>query len=116
LGPIKAQKFVDFVCFESGRSELGKLLKEVKLIETYGNEQYIGRVTFTGCRPDDEVANYLISKGYDPYGSFSSITKYVVRPNDSFNSSTVEKALKNNVPIISINGNNIIDLLKSNIK
>lgn len=116
LGPIKAQKFVDFVCSERGKSELGKLLKEVKLIETYGNEQYIGRVTFTGCRSDDETAGYLISIGYDPYGSFSSATKYVVRPNDSFTSSTVEKALKNNIPIISINENNIIDLLRSNIK
>ena len=85
------------------RKEIEKLLKEVVLIPTYGeNKNSKGDIVFTGCRPDETTKLYLSEKGYNPTDSWSSRAKYLVVPNYNYSSSKVVKANIKNIPIISL--------------
>lgn len=101
IGEITAGLIVEWFDDKDKRKELNKLLKEVTLIETYGKtSESKGDIVFTGCRPNAELADYITAAGYKPSDNWTSKAKYLVIPDQDFNSSKVGKALSKNIPII----------------
>lgn len=64
------------------------------------NRSVKGRVTLTGTR-DEKLISYLQEKGYE-VSDFSSKTIALVIPYMGFRSSKVDKALKNRIPVYTI--------------
>lgn len=116
IGPTKAEFLVSYLKDTSQRVEIQKILSEVSLYETYGNEGTKGRIIFTGCRPSDELINILSSKGYEVSDSWSNKAKYLVIPSDDYESNKVTKAKDKGVQIISINGKDPITSITRSIK
>lgn len=114
IGDTMARIFIEYLKDNKRMSEFKKLLKEVILVETYGIGYPNGRVSFTGCRPTDEVAELLRRNGYEPTTSWSSKVRYVIAPSN-FSSSTTEHANINHVPIIVYDKNNPVEGLKNSI-
>lgn len=101
IGEITAGLIVEWFDDKEKRKELEKLLKEVTLISTYGHKiSSKGDIVFTGCRPDKEISNYIISNGYNPTDNWTSKAKYLVVPKHEYSSSKVVKANNKNIPII----------------
>ena len=103
IGPSKADTLLDVLKDPKQTKSIMKILKEVTLYETYGGPVYTnGRVTFTGCRPDDEMMQSLRANGYEPSSSWSDKhTKYLVVPSASYESAKVTTARSKNIPIIT---------------
>lgn len=117
IGNLKANKIIIYFKNPKSFSELKKLLKEVRLVESYGADNgFKGRITFTGCRPSDDLSNYLKKNGWKPDNWSDKETKYLVIPKDDFESSKVLKARELNIPIISLNNNDPLEVLQSKIK
>ena len=101
IGNIKAKILIDYFKEQTSRKELDKLLKEVTLYESYGNKSN-KRIVFTGCRPTDEMISNLGKQGYDATDKWSaSSTKYLIVPNEDYESSKVKDARKLNIPILT---------------
>lgn len=117
IGDITVNKLIEYLKDPKRQSELKKLLKQVTLYETYGSNEYSnGRVVFTGCRPSDEVIDLLSKNGYESSSSWSSgKTKYVIAVTSDYESGTTAKAKESNIPIIGINGDDMIKVIKSSI-
>lgn len=96
--------------------ELLNLLKEVQLYESFTGDKYKGRVTFTGCRPTEEVIELLRRNNWNPANWSDKETKYLVIPNDDYESSKVTKA-KNiqGIKIIALNNKDQFDVIKHEI-
>lgn len=118
IGPSKSKELIEYLKDKKQIKRLMKLLKEVTLYETFGGPVYTnGRVTFTGCRPDDETTTLLRAKGYEPSGSWSDkSTRYLVIPSDGYISAKVTTANSKGIPIIAINERNMADVLRGIIK
>ena len=103
IGPSKADTLLDVLKDPKQIKSIMKILKEVTLYETYGGPVYKnGRVTFTGCRPDDEMMQSLRANGYEPSSSWSDKhTKYLVVPSAAYESAKVITARSKNIPIIT---------------
>lgn len=79
-----------------------KCLSEMNIISTYGIKQG-STIRYTGCRPDESLTNYLMSKGYDarPDAGVTKDTDVLVVPYIGFTSSKVSKA-GDNTKIVDI--------------
>ena len=118
IGTAKASELIKFIQDDSQWKEIQKLIKkELSIHESYGETQYNnGRVTFSGCRPTDDIIDILKRYGYDATYSWSDkSTKYLVIPKDGYTSSKVASAINKNVPIIPINGRDLINVLREYI-
>lgn len=102
IGPAKSNTLTDALKDPKQLKSIKKILKEVTLYETYGGPVYTnGRVTFTGCRPDDKMMQSLRARGYEPSGSWSDkSTKFLVVPSDQYESAKVTTARSKNIPVI----------------
>ena len=79
------QDIIQYVTFKS-TTDMGKSVK--------------GRVTLTGTR-DEKLISYLQEKGYE-VNDFSSKTIALVIPYEGFVSSKVPKAIRNGIPVYTI--------------
>ena len=116
IGESKADSLIEYLKDAKSRIELTKLLDEVKLHQTYGNNVSNGKIVFTGCRPSADLELLLRSNGWEPTDSWTNKASYLIVPTDDYESSKVSKAKSNNIPIIAINDNDPIDILRKNIK
>lgn len=116
IGQTKAEFLVNYLKDTIQRVEIQKILSEVSLYETYGNEGLKGRIVFTGCRPSNELVNILSNKGYEASDSWSNKAKYLIVPFDSYESNKVTKAKDKGIQIISINGKDPISVIMKSIK
>lgn len=116
IGPATVKIFIEFIKDTTEMKMLNKLLKEVTLIPTYGAAATQGRVTFSGCRPNDAAVKYLKGIGYDASDSWSNKdTKYLVIPHTGYQSSKVATAMSKGIPIIALDDMDIISALKNTI-
>lgn len=102
IGPNKASLMVDYVKDTDNRTELIKLIDEVNLVRSYNanGASSLGRIVFTGCRPDDEMKDFIESRGYEASDSWINTAKMLVIPFDGYTSSKVGKAQSRNIPIV----------------
>ena len=102
IGPSKADGLIDVLKDRKRLKAIRRILKEVSLYETYGGPVYTqGRITFTGCRPDDQLQQTLRARGYEPSGSWSDkLTKILVVPANDYESAKVSTARTKNIPIV----------------
>ena len=101
IGALKARALTEAYKDAKSRKEIDKLLKEVVLIASYGGEVK-KCVVFTGCRPNDEIDQYLNQHGYESSDSWINSAAYLVIPREGYQSSKVGKATSRNIPIITI--------------
>lgn len=101
IGAAKAQLLLDYLKDPDTRKELPKLLKEVTLIPTYGSIEK-PRIVFTGCRPTDEDMILIDSINATASDNWSNKAKCLIIPHDGYESSKVSKAIKLNIPIMTI--------------
>jgi len=117
IGDLKAEALVNQLKDTKFRIELLKLMEEVTLSQSFGNNNTSnGKIIFSGCRPNSDVELLLSTNGWEASDSWSNKAKYLVIPTDDFTSNKVEKAKANNIPIIALNGNDPIDVLRRHIK
>ena len=117
IGDLKAEALIKFLKDIKFRNELIKLLDEVTLYQTYGEGGNVnGKIVFSGCRPSPDVELLLKSNNWEVSDSWSNKAQYLVIPDSNFTSNKVEKAKDINIPIIAIDGNNPIDVLRKHIK
>lgn len=102
IGESKSELLINYFKDTKKRSEFFKLLEEIKLESSF-NKINNKKIVFTGCRPDQELINYLQSKGYDYSDNWVNSASYLVVPNKEFYSSKIDKADKHNVKIVTIN-------------
>lgn len=104
IGPSKSNQLVKYVEDNKNRKELQSILKEVKLIQTFGSDKLTnGRVVFTGCRPTDEVVSALANFGYEATGDWANSAKCLVIPKEGYESAKVNDAIELQIPIITKN-------------
>ena len=103
VGDITADNIIVLLKDKKFMTDVNRILKEVVLSQSYGGIGYPnGVITFTGCRPDDELIYQIKSKGYNPSGSWSDkLTKILVVPSDVYESAKVTTARTKHVPIIT---------------
>lgn len=113
----KAETMVSYVKDVKKRIELLKLIEVLSIIETYRQEKIPskGRIVFTGCRPSDDLVSTLKDNNWDPSGSWSKQAKYLIIPEDGYESDKVTSALAAGIPIIALNGNDPIEVIKKSI-
>ena len=102
IGESKSELLINYFKDSKKRSEFFKLLEEIKLESSF-NKINNKKIVFTGCRPDQELINYIQSKGYDYSDNWINSASYLVVPNKEYHSSKIDKADKHNVKIITIN-------------
>lgn len=113
VGEITCNQIIKYLKDPKTISEFKKLMKEVNLTQSYvDGKVFKGRITFTGCRPSDEVASYLYDHDWKAASWSDSETKYLVIPTDDYESSKVTKATSLGIPIISLKDRDMIDALK----
>lgn len=102
IGPSKTDVLIEVLKDKKQINEIQKILKEVVLRETFGGQVYTnGRVTFTGCRPDEEMIRVLRAHGYEPSDSWSDrSTKMLVVPSYDYTSAKVATATSKGIPIV----------------
>ena len=114
IGDSKASMLIDYLKNSKNYKELLKLFNEVTLYSTYGNNKTSkGKVIFSGCRPNSEISELLINAGYEPSDSWNNSAKCLIVPNSNFESSKTEKARSKNIPIIAIDSNNPLTIIKN---
>ena len=117
IGESKSETLISYLKDTKFRVELQKLMEELTLYQTYGSEETSkGRIVFSGCRPSSDVELLLTSNGWEPSESLNSKAKYLVIPTSGFESTKVDKAKANNIPIIAINDRDPIDVLRNMLK
>lgn len=103
VGDKTAEQLVNYFKDPKSMREINKLFREVKLNETYGSINFKGRVTFTGCRPNDDLSVKIRNAGYNPTDGWSDKeTKFLIVPSLDYDKGKVSKALEKGIPIISI--------------
>ena len=102
IGDSKAKLLIDYFKDGKKRSEFFKLLEEVKLQSSF-DKVAKKKIVFTGCRPNQELIDFMNDKGYEYSDNWVNSASYLVIPNKEFHSSKIDKADKNNVKIISLN-------------
>lgn len=102
IGESTALSITDWMKDERRRNELQKLLKEVKLEQTFSTSSTPsnGVVVFSGCRPSEAIIKILAKHGYKTSDSWINSAKVLVVPNNTFESSKVTKAKSMNVKIM----------------
>lgn len=115
IGLAKSEDLIVYMKDSVYRSELLKLLQEVRLISSYGEIAAKGRIVFSGCRPSLELQEYLKNKGWDASPSWSMKAKYLIIPSEEFTSDKVEKAKNLGIPIISMPNGITVKELKEKI-
>lgn len=103
IGDSTASSIIGWLKNENGRKELEKLLKEVKLQETFtANKQvYKGTIVFTGCRPSPFIKETLLKHEYKPSDTWVNSAKALIVPSLEYTSKKVNDATNMNIPIIS---------------
>ena len=116
IGELKAESLVNYLKDIKFRNEILKLLEEVTLYQTYGESNATkGKIVFSGCRPSPDVELLLTSNEWEATESWTNKASYLVIPRADFESTKVEKARANNIPIIIIGDNDPIDVLRNNL-
>ena len=116
IGEITANALINTLKDSKFNHELFKLLNEVRLQQTYGyNIISNGKIVFSGCRPSPDLELLLRNNNWEPTDSWTNKAKYLVIPKSDYESTKVDKAKGNNIPIIAINGKNPIDVLRNYI-
>lgn len=118
IGDKKAEIFVDYLKDTKNRIELLKLIDVLSIAETFNRNKIPskGRIVFTGCRPSEELASILKDHNWEPTDAWSKKAKYLVIPTKDYESSKVTAATESGIPIISIDGNDPLEVLKKSIK
>jgi NAD-dependent DNA ligase len=117
IGDAKAKVLVDYLKDPVTRKELPKLLKEIIIQETYGNNNSSkGKIVFSGIRPDETNELLITNKGWEVSDAWNNKASYLVIPHAGYESTKVEKAKSAGVPIIPIgDGNSLMKILEKNI-
>lgn len=102
IGESKAMLLIDYLKDSKNRNDLVKLLEEVSISESFSTTESKGKIVFTGCRPNDDLEEYIKSLGYESSDSWNNSAKCLVVPDLSYSSSKVGKAKDKNIPIIGI--------------
>lgn len=118
IGDKKAEIFVDYLKDTKNRIELLKLIDVLSIAETFNRNKIPskGRIVFTGCRPSEELASILKDHNWEPTDAWSKKAKYLIVPTKDYESSKVIAATESGIPIISIDGNDPLEVLKKSIK
>lgn len=118
IGDKKAEIFVDYLKDTKNRIELLKLIDVLSIAETFNRNKIPskGRIVFTGCRPSEELASILKDHNWEPTDAWSKKAKYLVIPTKDYESGKVTAATESGIPIISIDGNDPLEVLKKSIK
>lgn len=117
IGGLKAEALIEYLKDPKFKNDLLKLLNEVTLYQTYGSiNTSNGKIVFSGCRPSADLELLLKSNNWEPSDSWTNKAKYLVIPTSDYTSGKTEKAKDNNIPIIAIDGNDPIDVLRKHIK
>lgn len=103
VGDKTCEQIISYFKDQKCLNELNILLKEIQLYESFTGKSFKGRVTFTGCRPSDEIIKFLREKDYNAAPWSDKETKYLVVPNINYQSSKVDKAKELGIPIIILN-------------
>ncbi len=114
IGDTMASSLINTLSDKNIIKEINGILKEVILRPSYGINNYQnGRITFTGCRPSDELIKIIKDHKMNVSSSWSDKeTKILVVPNMEYNSNKVAMANRKKIPIIPINEiSNVIDKL-----
>lgn len=117
IGDKKAEALIDYLKDTKSRIELIKLISVLSIIETFNQTKIPskGRIVFTGCRPSEELVNILKDHNWDPSDSWSKKAKYLIIPSKDYESSKVASATAAGIPIISIDGSDMLEVLKKSI-
>lgn len=118
IGDKKAEIFVDYLKDTKNRIELLKLIDVLSIAETFNRNKIPskGRIVFTGCRPSEELASILKDHNWEPTDAWSKKAKYLVIPTKDYESGKVTAATESGIPIISIDGDDPLEVLKKSIK
>lgn len=117
IGESKAEVLISYLKDIRFKHELLKLLDEVTLHQTYGSIAGTnGKIVFSGCRPSADLELLLRSNNWEPTDSWSNKAKFLVIPSSDYTSNKVDKARENNIPIITIDGNDPIDVLRKHVR
>lgn len=111
LGEAKSNILIDYFKNKDNRKEFFKTIEEIQLIPSYGKNENKEKIVFSGCRPNDELINYLNNTNYEATDSWNNSAKYLVIPTDNYTSSKVGKAKSKNIPIIALNNQSQIDVI-----
>ena len=105
IGDTMANSLISTLSNKDIIKEINGILKEVVLHPSYGGPIYTnGRITFTGCRPSDELVKIIHAHKMDASGSWSDkTTKILVVPNSEYNSAKVVTANRKKIPVVPIN-------------
>jgi NAD-dependent DNA ligase len=98
----KAELLIDYLKEPVNRIEIQKLIDELSIYETHG-EEFVskGTVVFSGHR-DESLRKSLISKGYTVNDSWTNKAAYLVVKDKNDESTKIIKAKERNIPILSI--------------
>ena len=100
IGPEKCATLLDWLSKEENRKELQKLLKELDVTSSFGVKTQ-NKISFTGWRPAPNVVEKLRERGWAVQDGVTKDTMYLVIPEEGFHSGNVDKAIKNEVNIIT---------------
>lgn len=113
VGDITCNQIINYLKNPQTTIELKKLFKEVKLIPSFvEGKVFKGRVTFTGCRPTNDVVAFLYDKDWKAESWSDKETKYLVIPDKDYDSAKVTKAHELGIPIIVLGDKDQKEALK----
>ncbi len=102
IGELTTLSIINWMKDDRNRNELQKLLKEVKLEQTFrvASAPIKGVLVFTGCRASEAIIKALAKYDYRVSDNWVNSAKALIVPNSSFESSKVTKAKSLEVPIV----------------
>lgn len=112
VGDKTCEQLISYMKDPKCSNELNQILKEVQLYESFTGNSFKGRVTFTGCRPSEDMIKYLRQNNWNPTSWSDKETKYLVIPKDDFESAKVTKAKEQGVTIIALNNRDPFDAIR----
>ena len=117
IGPVTVNQILNYLKDPKTTKDLKKLMREVRISESYaGGQVFKGRITFTGCRPEPEIVEWLRRNDWRATDAWSDKdTKYLVIPKDDYESSKVNKAHDMNIPIIVLGDGSQVDKISAAI-
>lgn len=115
MAETRSKILVNYFKDSEYRNELLKLINELSIQETYGQIQNSnGKIAFSGCRPSDDEIRQLKEWKWEATDSVSKAVKYLVVPDENYESSKLRKAKEYNIPILHIE-KDLITTLKQHI-
>ena len=116
MGETRCRILVNYLKDTEYRNEVIKLLEELSIQETYGTGKSTkGKIAFSGCRPSEKEFDQLQKWGWEPTESFSKAAKYLIVPDENYESTKVTKAHESSIPVIPMGSSDLITCLKEAI-